>query len=48
MKRLIPLMLAMALVFTTVGATFAQETQKKGSKKVPKKKKSEPTKKEGR
>jgi hypothetical protein len=47
MKRLITLMLATAFVFTTVGATFAQETQKK-EKKAPKKKKSEPTKKEGR
>jgi hypothetical protein len=41
-------MLAMAFVFTTVGATFAQETQKKEKKASKKKKKSEPTKKDGR
>ena len=50
MKRLIPLMLGLALVFGTVGVTFGQETPKKEEtkKKKSKKKKAEEPKKEAR
>jgi len=49
MKKLMTLMLGMALAFTTVAVTFAQDAPKKEDtgKKKSKKKKSEPTKKEG-
>ena len=48
MKKLMTLMLGMALVFTVVAPTFAQEpTKKKTTKKAPKKKKGDTTKKDG-
>jgi len=49
MKKLMSLMLGMALAFTTVAVTFAQDAPKKEDtgKKKKSKKKSEPTKKEG-
>ena len=48
MKKLMTLMLGMAIAFTTVAVSFAQDTKKEEStKKKKSKKKSEPTKKEG-
>ena len=47
MKKLMTLMLGMALVFSTVAVTFAQDTKKEEPKKKKGKKKTEPTKKEG-
>ncbi len=49
MKKLMSLMLGMALAFTTVAVTFAQDAPKKEDtgKKKKGKKKTEPTKKEG-
>ena len=47
MKKLMSLMLGMALAFTTVAVSFAQETKKEEPKKKKGKKKTEPTKKEG-
>ena len=45
MKKLMTLMLGMALAFTVVAPTFAQEpTKKKTTKKAPKKKKGDTTK----
>ena len=49
MKRLMTLMLGMALLFGSVAATFAQEPEKKEEgKKKGKKKKSEEPKKDAR
>lgn len=54
MKKLMTLMLGMALAFTTVAVTFAQdapkkeETKKKGGKKGGKKKEDAPKKEGGR
>ena len=50
MKKLMTLMLGMAIAFTTVAVTFAQDTPKKedtAKKKAPKKKKGDTTKKDG-
>ena len=48
MKKLMTLMLGMALVFTVVAPTFAQDPpKKKTTKKAPKKKKGDTTKKDG-
>jgi hypothetical protein len=49
MKKLMTLMLGMAFAFTTVAVTFAQDAPKKEDtgKKKSKKKKTEPTKKDG-
>jgi hypothetical protein len=50
MKKLMTLTLGLALVFTTVGVTYAQETPKKNTKKNKSKggkKKAETPKKEG-
>ena len=49
MKKLMSLMLGMALAFTTVAVTFAQDAPKKEEpkKKKSKKKTEEPKKKEG-
>ena len=43
MKKLMSLMLGMALAFTTVAVSFAQETKKEEPKKKKGKKKTEPT-----
>ncbi|MEO8597782.1 MAG: hypothetical protein ABI759_30960 [Candidatus Solibacter sp.] len=53
MKKLMALMLGMALAFTTVAVTFAQDTtkkeeKKKDTKKKGGKKKDDSTKKDGR
>ena len=51
MKKLMSLMLGMALAFTAVAVTFAQDPPKKeetAKKKSPKKKKGDTTKKDGR
>jgi hypothetical protein len=50
MKKLMTLMLGMAIVFTTVAVSFAQDTTKKEdtAKKKSKKKKTDTTKKDGR
>jgi len=51
MKKLVSLMLGMALTFSTVAIVFAQDAPKKEeptkAKKSPKKKKADTTKKEG-
>jgi hypothetical protein len=46
MKKLMTLILGMAFVFTVVAPTFAQDAPPKKTKKAPKKKKGDTTKKD--